>query len=123
MVDVYLDECYLGSIDNLADFVKKIKEDRAKGKLPSVMNVYVNENFGEVHLSVSDGRARRPLIVVENGKSRLTSDHLKKLEKNETQWKDLVTLGVIEYLDAAEEENAFIALQEEDITAEHTHVE
>lgn len=123
MVDVYLDECYLGSVDNLADFVKKIKEDRAKGKLPSVMNVYVNESFGEVHLSVTDGRARRPLIVVENGKSRLTSEHLKKLDKNELQWKDLITMGVIEYLDAAEEENTFIALREEDITAEHTHVE
>ncbi len=123
MVDVYLDEGYLGSVENVAEFVRKIKDDRAKGKLPSIMNVYINENLGEVHLSVSNGRARRPLIIVENGKSKLTEEHLKKLEKSDIQWKDLVAQGIIEYLDAAEEENAFIALRESDITAEHTHVE
>ncbi len=123
MVDVYLDDKFVGSTENAGEFVKQLKEDRAKGKLPSILNVHYQERTKELYLSVSNGRARRPLVIAENGKSKLTQEHLKKLGKKELQWKDLVSMGIIEYLDAAEEENAYIALRQEDLTPEHTHME
>jgi DNA-directed RNA polymerase subunit B' len=35
----------------------------------------------------------------------------------------LINDGIVEYIDAEEEENALIALRSEDITTDHTHME
>ena len=69
------------------------------------------------------GRVLRPLIIVEDGESRLTEEHEKKLEKGDMNWDSLLKEGIIEYLDANEEENALVALKKEDLTKEHTHLE
>src|SRR3989344_3555665 len=54
----------------------------------------------------------------------MTDVHLnEKFERNELKWQDLINEGIIEYVDAAEEESCFIALNEENVTKEHTHLE
>ena len=123
MTDVYLDEKYLGSIDNPREFIKTIVEERRKQKLPSELNVNYDTEFDEVSVLTCIGRVRRPLIVVQDGKSLLTEEHIKKLEANELTWTDLVEEAIIEYLDANEEENTLVALQEKNITKDHTHLE
>lgn len=123
MIDVYMNEKFIGTVENGPDFINKIKEERRKGRVSNVLNIHYDKKMDEIYLDTSRGRPRRPLIVVENGKSRLTEDHLKKLEKNEMKWQELLNEGVIEYLDAAEEDNALVALNEEDITKDNTHLE
>ncbi len=123
MVDVYLNEKFIGAVDNPENFIKKIKEERRRARIPNLVNVYYDAKVNEVYIDYSSGRARRPLIVVEDSKSKLTDFHLAQLENNEISWNDLVQQGIIEYLDAAEEENSFIALNENELTNEHTHLE
>ncbi|MDD5331987.1 MAG: DNA-directed RNA polymerase subunit B [Candidatus Nanoarchaeia archaeon] len=123
MIDVFLNEKYIGEVANAKTFMENVKAERRGGKLPATMNIYYDEKSNEIYLDSSKGRARRPLIVVENGKSLLTDDHYEKLKKNELKWSDLLKQGIIEYIDAAEEENIYVALKEEDITKEHTHLE
>ena len=123
MTDIYLDEKYIGKADNAKDFVKNIREERRKGKLPSGLNISYNKTFNEIYIEISRGRARRPLIVVENGKSKLTLEIFKELDENKILWKDLISKGIIEYLDALEEESSLVALKEEELTNEHTHLE
>jgi DNA-directed RNA polymerase subunit B' len=41
----------------------------------------------------------------------------------ELTWEDLLKKGIIEYLDAAEEDDCFIVIDEKDVTPEHTHLE
>ncbi len=123
MTDVYLDEKYIGSGDEPQSFITQIKSARRDGKLPGTLNVYHNKKMNEISLQISRGRVRRPLIVIENGKSKLTPEMMQRLEKGDIGWDYLVSNGVIEYLDAAEEEEALIALYESDITPEHTHFE
>ncbi len=122
-IDVFLDGKFLGDIDDADNFVKAVKEKRRAGELPVQLNIRNNNYFGVVSISTEPGRVLRPLIIVERGISRLRPEHLIQLEQNELSWKDLVEKGIIEYLDAAEEENALVALYEEEITSEHTHVE
>src|SRR3990167_2561219 len=104
MTDIFIDQKYVGSVDNPKIFTRKVREERQKGKISGTVNLAYREELDEIHVETSKGRVRRPLIIVENGKSKFTAEHMRKIEKNEMTWKDLLKEGVIEYLDAGEEE-------------------
>ena len=123
MTETYLNSKFIGTVDDANSFVARIKEERRANNMTSNLNVYHNERADEIFIETSKGRARRPLIIVREGQPLLTEKHLKQLEKNEISWSDLIKQGVMEYLDAGEEENALVAFFEKDITPEHTHLE
>jgi len=123
MVDVYLNEKYVGDVKNPDSFIKEIKEKRKIGKIPLALNVYHNEDFKEVIINTTKGRARRLIIKVEDGKSLLTNELIDQLLNNEVTWEQLLKQGVVEHLDAMEEESTYIALSEDELTKEHTHLE
>lgn len=123
MVDVFVNEKFVGTVENAREFIDKFKQERRKGRMPPSVNVFYDKKTNEVYVDSSKGRARRPLIVVENGVQKITKQHLEQLTRNELSWQDLVNQGCIEYLDTAEEENALVALNEQDLTPEHTHLE
>lgn len=123
MADVYINSKYLGTVDDPVAFVEDLRDLRRKGSVPEDVNVYHDVDTSDVYVMSDEGRARRPLIIVREGKSLLTDKHLEQLKNNEITWLDLVRQGVIEYLDAAEEENALVAYQDEDLTVDHTHLE
>ncbi len=123
MADVYLSGKFIGTTDNPGELVTKIRDDRKKGLLPDNVNVHHNIESDDIYVEAARGRLRRPLIVVKEGKPVLTEQHIKQLEKKEATWSDLVKQGVIEYLDAAEEDNALVAFYEQDLTSKHTHME
>ncbi len=122
-VDVYLNDKFIGTVENAKEFVKQIRSERRKGVLSQELNFFFDEEYDEIYLDATKGRARRPLIVVENAKSRLTEKHIEDLKSNNMRWEKLVKDGVIEYIDAAEEENCYVALSEEELVKEHTHLE
>ncbi len=121
--EVFFNGIFIGSIKTPGEFVKSIREKRRRSELPIQMNIRYDENFQIIIISTEPGRVLRPLIIVDNGISRLKNEHLVKIEHGEMGWKDLVKEGVIEYLDAAEEEEALVSLYEKDITSENTHLE
>ncbi len=123
MTDVYLDEKFIGTVDNPKEFISTVKQERRKNKLTQTLNIFHNETSNEIYIELSKGRARRPLIIIEEGKSKLTETHLTNLRLGKIKWSDLIKEGVVEYVDASEEENCLIALNEGEITLEHTHVE
>ncbi len=121
MIDVYLNEKFIGDIEDPIGFVKQVRQARRAGNLPNTLNIAYSRERGGVFIRTSKGRARRPLIVVEDGRLKLTESMMEMLKRNELTWKDIVNQGAIEYLDAAEEEDAFIAV--DNILNEHTHKE
>jgi DNA-directed RNA polymerase subunit B' len=123
MVDVYLNEKFIGTVDNASEFVDDLRKQRRENKIPSELNVRYVEEFNEVYIDSIKGRLRRPLILVEDGVSKLKTEHIEALKKGEIKWVELIEQGVLEYLDAGEEENAYVALNEEELTKKHTHLE
>ncbi len=123
MIDVYMDGKLMGSTKSPKNLVEEVKKKRRAGLLPDTVNVGYSPEYKEVHVNTDVGRMRRPLIVVEDGKSKLTEPHVKKVKKGELSWDDLVKQGIIEYLDAEEEENALVAIKEEHLNESHTHLE
>ena len=108
-----------------AELVRKLRELRRSGKISYEVGVahIVDEYINEVYVNTDEGRLMRPLVVVENGVPKLTKELADKVERGELSFWDLVKMGVIEFLDPDEEENAYIAETIEDVTPEHTHLE
>ena len=123
--DVYVNDILIGKHPRPKELVKTIRMYRRKGEISPEINVaYVEGGFGvEVRVNADANRIVRPLIVVENGKPKLTKEHVEKLRSGKLTWSDLLRMGVIEYLDAEEEENAYIAVWPEEVRKEHTHLE
>ncbi len=120
---VYLNGRFIGFHNDGAALSQRLREKRRMNELSAQVNVYYNEKLNELHIISDKGRVRRPLIVVENGKSRLTPEISNRIKNNEINWYHLVKMGIVEYLDAQEEENALVALRPEEITSQHTHLE
>lgn len=121
--DVVLNGVFIGTVKESSEFVKKLREKRREGELPEQMSIRNLEGFETIMLSTEPGRTLRPLIIVDNGVSRIKNEHLIQVEQGELNWKNLIEKGLIEYLDAAEEENTLVALSEGELTPEHTHLE
>ncbi len=122
-VPIYYNGELVGYHENPEKFVKEFRKKRRVGEIPWDLTVTYYQEENEIHINGDEGRVLRPLIVVENGKPKLTEEHIKKLKEGTLTFFDLVKQGVIELLDAEEEENAYIAVNESELTEEHTHLE
>ncbi|MBI4017820.1 MAG: DNA-directed RNA polymerase subunit A' [Candidatus Aenigmarchaeota archaeon] len=123
MTNILLNGALIGTTDRPQEFVMHVREKRRGGTLSSQVNAGYDESSDEIRINTDNGRVRRPLIVVENGKPLLTRTHIDALAKGKAKWDDLVKEGVVEYLDPEEEENTSIALYERDVTKSTTHLE
>jgi len=120
---VFIDGILVGETSKPKNLVELIRKKRRKNEISQEINVAYLEDIEEIRINTDDSRLRRPLIIVERGKPLLTDEHLKRILKGELDLEGLVKEGVVEYLDAEEEENAYIALTLKDLTEEHTHLE
>ncbi len=122
---VFLNGRPIGYHPDGAELARRIRELRRSGKISFEVSVshLVDEYINEVYVNTDADRLMRPVIVVENGKPKLTKEHVEKLKRGEITFMDLVKEGVIEFLDPDEEENAYIAEFPWEVTPEHTHLE
>lgn len=120
---VYLNGRFVGFHDNGDKLAKEIRDRRRSGELHYTVNVASYERTGEVFINTDAGRPTRPLIVVRSNKSLYTPELAEQVEKGTLHWNELVNRGIIEYLDAEEEENTFVAQKEADINDHTTHLE
>ena len=120
---VFVDGALIGLVDDPRTFVGQLRNMRRQGALSIEVNVSYKEFNNDVIIHTDRGRARRPLIVLQNGKPLITPEEIEKLARKEIDFDFFVRRGMIELIDAEEEEDLFIAINPEDITPDHTHLE
>lgn len=123
MTDIFYNGKFVGEVGNAEQFVQIIREKRRAGELPLELSVSYDKAMDVIFITSEPGRILRPLIVVKDGKPMLRPEHIEAIARNELNWSDLIALGIIEYVDAAEEDNLLVALNPEELSPEHTHLE
>src|SRR5512136_2054525 len=120
---VFVDGALIGLDEDGKALVANIRSMRRQGAISSEVNVSHKEYNGDVVILTDHGRARRPLIVLKNGEPLITKEDLAKLTKKEVDMNSFVQRGLIEFIDAEEEEDLLIAMDFSKLTPEHTHLE
>ena len=120
---VYVNGSLVGTHDQPEQLAHQVREARRRGDVAETVNVSVKDHTDEVIINADAGRARRPLIVVEEGEPLITEGEVEALTDGETEFEDLVNQGYVEFIDAEEEEDILVGVDEDDLTEDHTHLE
>jgi DNA-directed RNA polymerase subunit B' len=120
---VYVNGSLVGTHPNPEKLAHQIRQARRRGDVSEMVNVSVDERTSEVIVNADAGRARRPLLVVEDGEPLISDEEVEALQAGDIEFEDLVERGYVEFIDAEEEGDIFVAVEEEDLTDNHTHLE
>src|SRR6266487_2660900 len=112
---VYVNGDLVGLHEDPKMLVAEIRERRRSGLLSHEVNVRFDENMGEIIINCDEGRIRRPLLVVKDGHLVFSRKHVDELKMGRLRFSDLVRNGIVEWIDAEEEEDTFIAIYPYDV--------
>ena len=115
-VKVFINGAWVGITDKAIELYESLKLKKSKG----IINIYASIVFDfknkEIKICNDAGRLTRPLLRVnKENKLLLTKDIILKLQKEELSWDDLlidcnIENSIIEYIDAAEQNNSMIGM-------------
>ncbi|KAL5520388.1 RPC2 [Sanghuangporus baumii] len=104
-------------------FVQNFRRLRRAGRFSEFVSIYINHHHRAVYIASDGGRICRPMIIVENGRPKVTNEHILELKKGALTFDDFLRHGLVEYLDVNEENDSYIALYEHMIVPTTTHLE
>ena len=124
---IFVDGKLIGYHKDGEKLANSLRELRRSSKIhPHVgISIHIPEQEGatkRLYVNCNAGRVLRSLMIVKDGKSVLTQDLLDKVTKKLVSWNDLIRMGVIELVDANEEENCLITFDDKHVK-KHTHIE
>ncbi|KAL9643773.1 hypothetical protein ABK040_016075 [Willaertia magna] len=120
---VFLNGLLLGIHRFPSQFTRLFRMLRRSGKIREFVSIFKNDPHRAIYIASDGGRVCRPLIIIENGKLKITKKHMSELAEGLRTFDDFLKEGLIEYLDVNEENNSNIVFREEDITKDSTHLE
>ena len=120
---VYVNGSLVGTHPDPEQLAEQVRDARRRGDVSDMVNVSVRGRTQEVIINADAGRARRPLIVVEDGEPLLGDEEIEALKTDDLEFEDLVDRGYVEFIDAEEEEDILVGVDEDDLTERHTHLE
>jgi DNA-directed RNA polymerase subunit B' len=120
---VYVNGSLVGTHPDPEQLAHQIRQARRRGDVSEMVNVSVNEHTDEIIVNADAGRARRPLFVVEDGEPLISDEEVEAIKDGDLEFQDLVERGYVEFIDAEEEGDIYVAVEEEELTPNHTHLE
>lgn len=73
------------------------------------MSVHVHTGQKCVYIASDGGRVCRPLVIADNGVSRVKGHHMEELRGGYRTFDDFLREGLVEYLDVNEENNSLVS--------------
>ena len=124
---IFVDGRLIGYYKGGSQLAESLRELRRNSKIHPHVGISFHKSEIEgstkrLYVNCNAGRVLRPLIIIKDNKPLLTQDLLDKISKKLLSWTDLLRMGVLEMIDANEEENCYITLDEKD-AKKHTHLE
>ncbi|MGB5090934.1 MAG: DNA-directed RNA polymerase subunit B'', partial [Nitrososphaeraceae archaeon] len=125
---IFVDGRLIGYYDNGQQLTDTLRSLRRSGKIHAHVGIYYYSNENEIatkrlYVSCNSGRILRPLAIVREGKPVITLEVLDLIKRNMKTWSDLLWMGMIELIDANEEENCYVAMDFGGLQPSHTHLE
>ena len=97
--------------------VSQFKRRRRSGRIRPEVSIRHDLENRDVYINTDRGRMLRPLLIIDHGSLQITKMHLEGLKSGEITFSDLVSGGVVEWVDAEEEEDLLIAPRPFDLPA------
>jgi DNA-directed RNA polymerase subunit B len=124
---IFVDGRLIGYFKDGGELAESLRDLRRNSKIHPHVGISFHQSDTEgatkrLYVNCNAGRVLRPLIIIKENKSLLTQELLDKVSKKLLSWNDLLRMGVLELIDANEEENCYITLDDKD-TKKHTHLE
>jgi DNA-directed RNA polymerase subunit B len=125
---VFVDGRLIGYIEKGEHLADTLRSMRRSGKIHPHVGIYLyssqNPNATKrLYISCNAGRVLRSLVVIRDGRPLVTYEVIEKISKKFLSWNDLIYMGMIELVDANEEENCYVAIDPKKIEPLHTHLE
>jgi DNA-directed RNA polymerase subunit B len=125
---IFVDGRLIGYYKDGLELAESLRDLRRNSKIHSHVGVSFHKSdenedaTRRLYVNCNAGRVLRPLIIIKDNKPLLTQDLLDKISKKLLSWTDLLRMSVLELIDANEEENCYVTLDDKD-TKKYTHLE
>ena len=106
---VHVNGDIFGLHKNATKLVNQFKRRRRQGRIRPEVSIRYDGANKDIFINTDRGRILRPLLVLEDGDLVLSKDHLDLIKSGEWTFADLVSNGIVEWVDAEEEEDLLVA--------------
>ncbi|MBT4407622.1 MAG: DNA-directed RNA polymerase subunit B [Euryarchaeota archaeon] len=89
--------------------VRQFKNARRRGAIRPEVSIRYDAGNNDIFISTDKGRILRPLLILRDGSPLLTNEDLEGLRTGEMTFRDLLHKGIVEWIDAEEEEDLYVS--------------
>ena len=122
---VYVDGDLVGFHRDASELADGFREKRRKGAVHPHTGISFESHRngpGAAIITCAPARLLRPLIIIRKGRPAVTDEMVEEIRRGEKGWMDLVKNGTMDLVDALEEGNFYVALDERTIEG-RSHME